>query len=185
MPGTAAFYHYGISPWEFEVIYDTLRRSFEVEEKQLQLDDPQYVSMIEIGFPSRFGESFFQGFTMDSWFKIKGVIKDIKKRRGRKGLKAFIRFSGYGSGSESGSGSGSEIVDLVFPLLSKGDRQFEMGIEKIEYLVDIVPVQLKTLPPNAEEISYSYDETSFRWSPAIAKTESVNYLFKNNEWNTK
>lgn len=181
MPGTAAFCHYGISPWEIEVIYDTLRRSFEVEENQLQPDDPQYVSMIEIGFPSRFGESFFQGFTMDSWFKIKGVIKDVKKRRGKKGLKAFIRFSGYGSGS----GSGNENVDLVFPLLSKGDRQFEMGIEKIEYLVDIVPVQLKTVPPNSEEISYSYDEASFRWSPAIAKTERVNYLFKNSEWNTK
>jgi hypothetical protein len=179
VPEAAAFYHYGISPWEIEVIYDTLRRSFEVEEKQFQPDDPQYVSMIEIGFPSRFGESFFQGFTMESWFKIKGVIKDVKRRRGKKGLKAFIRFSGFGSGS------GSENVDLVFPLLSKGDRQFEMGIEKIEYLVDVVPVQLKTVPSKAEEISYSYDETSFRWSPAIAKTDSVNYLFKNSEWKTK
>lgn len=175
MPETAAFYHYGISPWEIEVIYDTLRRSFEVEEKQLQPDDPQYVSMVEIGFPASFGESFFQSFTMDSWFKIKGVIKDIKRRRGRKGLKAFLRFAGYGN----------ESVDLVFPILSKGDRQFEMGIEKLEYIVDIVPVQLKTIPPKAEEIWYSYDEVSFRWSPAVAKSNSVNYLFKNSEWKTK
>jgi len=175
VPETAAFYHYGISPWEIEVIYDTLRRSFEVEEKQMQPDDPQYVSMIEIWFPARFGESFFQDFTMDSWFKIKGVIKDVKRRRGRKGLKVFIRFASYGG----------ESVDLIFPLLSKGDRQFEMGIEKIEYLVDIVPVQLKTIPPKAEEIWYSYDEASFRWSPAIAKSDNVNYLFKNSEWKAK
>jgi hypothetical protein len=131
--------------------------------------------MVEIGFPARFGESFFQEFTMDSWFKIKGVIKDIKRRRGRKGLKAFLRFAGYGG----------ESVDLVFPILSRGDRQFEMGIEKLEYIVDIVPVQLKGVPPRAEEIWYSYDEASFRWSPSVAKSNSVNHLFKGGEWKTK
>jgi hypothetical protein len=171
---TAAFQHYGISPWEIEVIYDTLKRSFEVEEMQLQPDDPQYVSMIEIGFPLPYGESFFQEFTMESWFKIKGVIKDVKRRRGRKGLKAFVRFAGFGK----------EQADIVFPLLSKGDRQFEMGIEKIEYMVDIVPVQLKVVPAKAEEIWYSYDEATFRWSPAVAKSD-VNYVFKNGEWKAK
>jgi hypothetical protein len=175
--GTATFYHYGISPWEIEVIYDTLNRSFEVEEKQLQPDDPQYVSMVEIGFPVPYSETFFQQeFTMDSWFKIKGVIKDVKKRRGRKGIKAFIRFAGFGNNKKIG---------IVFPLQSKGDRQFEMGIEKIEYLVDIIPLQLQLIPPDAEEIWYLYDESSYKWSPSVAKTSSLNYLFKNNEWKTK
>lgn len=171
MPETATFQHYGISPWEIEVIYDTLKRSFEVEEKVLQPDDPQYVSMVEVGFPLPYGEPFFQEFTMDSWFKIKGVIKDIKRRRGRKGLKALVRFAGFGK----------EKADLVFPLMTKGDRQFEMGMEKIEYMVDIVPVQLKSIPDKAEEIWYSYDEATFRWSPAVAKSD-VNYVFKNGEW---
>jgi hypothetical protein len=177
VPDTAIFYHYGISPWEIEVIYDTLNRSFEVEEKQLPPDDPQYVSMIEIGFPVPYTEAFFQQeFTMDSWVKIKGVIKDVKRRRGRKGIKAFIRFAGFGD---------NEKIDIVFPLQSKGDRQFEMGIEKIEYLIEIVPVQLQLIPPGAEEIWYLYDEVSYKWSPSVAKTGSINYLFKNNEWRTK
>ena len=171
MPATATFLHYGISPWEIEVIYDTLRRSFEVEEKMLQPDDPQYVSMIEVWFPLPYGESFFQEFTMESWFKIKGVIKEIKRRRGRKGLKALVRFAGFGK----------EKAGIVFPLTTKGDRQFEMGMEKIEYMVDIVPVQLKVIPEKAEEIWYSYDEATFRWSPAVAKSD-VNYVFKNGEW---
>jgi hypothetical protein len=175
VPETAAFYYYGISPWEIEVIYDTLGRSFEVEEKQTQPDDPQYVSMVEICFPAQFSESFFQAFTMDSWFKIKGVIKDIKRRRGRKGLKAFLRFAGFGN----------ESVDIVFPLLIKGDRQFEMGIEKLEYIIDIVPVQLKTIPPKTDEVWYSYDEATLRWSPAVAKSDGVNYFFKNSEWKAK
>jgi len=175
VPDTAVFQHYGISLAEIEIIYDTLRRSFEVDEKQLQPDDPQYVSMIEIAFPAAFGESFFQAFKMDSWFKIKGVIKDVKRRRGRKGLKTFIKFAGYGN----------ESVDLVFPLMTKGERQFEMGIEKIEYMVDIVPAQLKSIPAKTEEIWYSYDDASFRWSPAVAKSNSLNYLYKNSEWKTK
>ena len=181
MPETATFYHYGISPWEIEVIYDTLNRSFEVEEKQLPPDDPQYVSMVEIRFPVPYNETFFQQeFGMDSWFKIKGVIKDLKKRRGRKGIKAFIRFAGFGSNNNN-----NKKIDIVFPLQSKGDRQFEMGIEKIEYLVDIVPVQLQLIPKGAEEIWYLYDEASSKWSPSVAKTSNINYLFKNNEWKTK
>jgi hypothetical protein len=173
----ATFYHYGISPWEIEVIYDTLNRSFEVDEKQLLLDDPQYVSMVEIGFPVPYRESFFQEeFTMDSWFKIKGVIKDVKRRRGKKGVKAFLRFAGFGDNKK---------VSIVFPVLSKGDRQFEMGIEKIEYLVDIVPIQLQLIPPGAEEIWYLYDEASYKWSPSVAKTGSINYIFKNNDWKAK
>jgi hypothetical protein len=171
LESAATFYHYGVSLWEIEIIYDTLNRSFEVEEKQLQPDDPQFVSMIEVGFPVPFDESFFQTFTMESWFKIKGVIKDVKRRRGRKGVKAFIRFAGSPA--------------VVFPLLNKGDRQFEMGIEKLEYLVDVVPLQIKSVPPNTEEVWFSYDEASYKWSPSVAKSSDRNYFFKNNEWKTK
>jgi hypothetical protein len=171
LESAATFYHYGVSLWEIEIIYDTLNRSFEVEEKQLQPDDPQFVSMIEVGFPVPFDESFFQTFTMESWFKIKGVIKDVKRRRGRKGVKAFIRFAGSPA--------------VVFPLLNKGDRQFEMGIEKLEYLVDVVPLQIKSIPPYTEEVWFSYDEASYKWSPSVAKSSDRNYFFKNNEWKTK
>src|ERR671918_2350768 len=89
VPDTATFYHYGISPWEIEIIYDTLNRSFEVEEKQLAPDDPEYVSMVEIRFPVPYNEAFFQQeFGMDSWFKRRGISTDVKKRRGAKGPEA-------------------------------------------------------------------------------------------------
>ncbi|MCI0565122.1 MAG: hypothetical protein MN733_42185 [Nitrososphaera sp.] len=170
---TVTFQHYGISPWEIEVIYDTLRRSFEVDETQHDPDDPQYVSMIEIGFPLPYDESFFQTFTMSSWHKVKGVIKDIKRRRGRKGLKAFVSFEGT-------------TPSVIFPLMSKGDRQFEMGIEKLEYLVDIVPIQLKSIPPETLEVWFAFDEASYKWSPSVAKSrDDRNYVYKNNEWKSK
>ncbi|MEM3160745.1 MAG: hypothetical protein QXJ74_08175 [Nitrososphaera sp.] len=169
---SAIFRYYAISPWETETLYDTLKRSFEVKEEELRPDDTSYVSMVEISFPVMYGESFFQEFSMDSWHKVKEILKNMKRRRGKKGVKTYVRFAGFGD----------TPVPLVFPLLSKGDRQYEMGIEKLEYLVDIVPLQLKTVPAGAEEVLYSYDEATFKWSPAIALVKGVNYSFKNNEW---
>ena len=169
---TATFQYYGISPWEIEVLYDTLGRSFEVDERQVQPDDPKYVSMIEIGFPLPYDEAFFQTFSMESWFKVKGVIKDIKRRRGRKGLKAFIRFEGSPS--------------VVFPLSHKDDRKFEMGVEKLEYLVDIIPVQLRDIPPGTTEVLFNFDDASCKWSPYVARDSSErNYVYRNGEWKAR
>jgi hypothetical protein len=143
-----------------------------VDEKQLEPDDPKYVSMIEICFPLPFDEDFFQSFTMESWFKIKGVIKDIKRRRGRKGLKTFLKFEGH--------------PDVVFQLGHKGDRHFEMAAEKLEYLVDVVPIQLKSLPAETQEVLFNFDEASYKWSPSVAKDRHErNYIFKNGEWKSR
>lgn len=175
----AVFRYYGASAWEIETLYATLSRSFDVEDAEVPADDPQFVTMIEIGLPAPFGEPFFQEFTMESWFKVKGVLKDMKKRRGRKGVKTYIRFAGFDGGGSNNSGK----TPVVFPLLSKGDRQYEMGVEKLEYLIDIVPLQLKTLPKNAEEVWYSYEEATFKWSPGTAMmADGVNYFYKNDEW---
>jgi len=171
----AKFRYYGIALFEIEVIYDTLRGPFEVVEEQLPIDDnQQYVSMVEIEFPIPFGESFFEFFTMDRWFKIKGIIKEMKRRRGKKGIKVFLCFCGIMTGIKS---------HLIFSLMNKNNRQFEMGIEKIEYLVDIVPIQLGTLPTKTKEITYSYDEVNFKWLPSLAKDDDgLEYFFKSNEW---
>jgi hypothetical protein len=167
----AKFRYYGIAPFEIEVIYDVLSSSFDVYEEQLELDDNQYVTFVEIEFPHPFNESFFQFFTMERWYKIKGVIKEMKRRRGKKGVKVFLCFLGVAP----------EInFHLVFSLMNKSNRQFEMGIEKIEYLVDILPMQLGTLPDNIEEITYSYDEATFKWSPHIASSNGgLQYVFNN------
>ena len=158
----AKFYYYGISPFEIEAIYSTLKRFFgAVEEQQLQANDASYASMIEIGFPIPFDESFFQVLTLEGWFRIKSLIKEMKRRRGKKGIKIFLRFNGIMEGINS---------QLLFSLLNKNDRNFEMGLEKIEYLVDIIPVQLDKLPANVEVVEYSYDEVNHKWNPHIPKS---------------
>jgi hypothetical protein len=63
-----------------------------------------------------------------------------------------------------------------------------MAIEKIEYLVDIIPIQLQSFPiidANTEEVVYSYDEASFKWNPSRAKYANgaeYTYLPKAREW---
>ena len=158
----AKFYYYGISPFEIEAIYSTLKRFFgAVEDEQLQANDTSYASMIEIGFPIPFHESFFQILTLEGWFRIKSLIKEMKRRRGKKGIKTFLRFNGITEGINS---------QLLFSLTNKNDRHFEMGLEKIEYLVDIIPVQLDKLPVNTEVIEYSYDEVNHKWNPHIPES---------------
>ena len=155
----AKFYYYGLSPFEIEAIYSTLKRFFgAVEDQQLQANDASYASMIEIGFPIPFDESFFKVLTLEGWFRIKSLIKEMKRRRGKKGIKIFLRFDGIMERINS---------QLLFSLLNKNDRDFEMGLEKIEYLVDIISIQLDKLPATAELIEYSYDEASHKWNPHI------------------
>jgi hypothetical protein len=170
----AKFRYYGLALFEIEIIYDTLSGLFEVSEEQLLTEDNGYISIVEIEFPVPFGEFFFQFFTMERWHKIKGIIKEMKRRRGKKGIKAYLGF--YGISPEIKS-------HLIFLIVNGNNRQFEMGIEKIEYLVDIVPIQLGTLPNNTKEITYSYDEVSFKWLPYLAKDDDgLEYFFKSNEW---
>lgn len=172
--------HYGLSPVEIEVIYDILKRSFEtVDEECVIPDDTQFVSIIEIRFPVPYGESFFEFFPMEKWHNIKSAIKEMRRRRGRKDVRASFHFS-----------ETSQTVQpkISFILTSKNHRGFEIGIEKIEYLIDIVPLHLKSLPPHVEEVVYLYDEANFRWYPQVAKTSHNNaglnsaYHYKNGEW---
>lgn len=173
MDRMAKFYYYGISPFEVEAIYSTLKRVFGAveEDEHLQDNDYSYVSMIDIGFPVPFNESFFQLLTLEGWFRIKSLIKEMKRRRGKKGIKTFLRFNGIMQGINS---------QLLFSLINKNDRQFEMGLEKIEYMVDIIPVQLDKLPANTELVEYSYDEVTHKWKPHIPESSSDGSINNNN-----
>jgi hypothetical protein len=70
--------------------------------------------------------------------------------------------------------------------MSSSIRSFEIAIEKVEYLVDIVSIQLCSLPPNTFEVIYFYDESFSKWVPYQAKSIENNfvntYIFKNGLW---
>jgi hypothetical protein len=176
------FSYYGISQFEIEVIYSTLKWAFGiVDEQKLQLEENEYVSMIEIEFPVPFGESFFRKLSMERWHKIKGLIKEMKRRRGgKKGVKAFFSFCGVEQGEMK--------PRLIFSFMNKNNRHFEMAIEKIEYLVDVIPLQLQMFQHTGnilKEILYIYDENNFKWNPSMTKSADGSeyyYVQKTKEW---
>lgn len=173
--GKVKFSYYGIAIYEVEIIYNILIGHFEdVDEFQLQTEDNQYAGLVKIEFPVSFTESFFQLFTFERWFQVKSILKEMKRRRGKKGLWASISFNGITSELRS---------CLIFLILNKDNRHFEMAVEKIEYLVDLIPIQLIALPCNIEEIYYNYDQVTLKWNPQRAiRDDGTLYFFKDNKW---
>jgi hypothetical protein len=61
-----------------------------------------------------------------------------------------------------------------------------MAAEKLEYLVDIVPTQIKSVPQGTSEVLFSFDESSYKWNPSVARVrDEHNYIFKSGEWKVR
>jgi hypothetical protein len=93
----------------------------------------------------------------DRWNKIKGLLKEMKRRRGNKGLKVSLVFCDV---------SVDPNLKVVFSLKSgKGLSQYDNAIEKIEYLVDTLPIQIANSLVKTERVDCVYDESSLKWIP--------------------
>jgi len=183
------FRFYDLSIREQEIIYTLLTKIFYVIEEKLSFDDmesqlPNFLSItdysttfIEIIFPVKFDNYLFQAISIERWNSIKNIIKEIKYRRGKKPVISIFRFKGI---------TNQKDFDIIFPLMNSSIRSFEIAIEKVEYLVDIVSIQLSSIPPNTFEVIYFYDESSSKWLPYQAKSIENNfvntYIFKNGLW---
>ncbi|MEM4391669.1 MAG: hypothetical protein QXG67_02655, partial [Candidatus Nitrosotenuis sp.] len=87
----ATMSYFGISPWEAEVIYGLFSERFRVNQNELQEADAGFVSTVNLAIPLEFNEEFFKWFEYNRWDKVKFILKEMKRRRGRnKGLKVEI-----------------------------------------------------------------------------------------------
>ena len=183
------FRFYDLAIGEQEIIYTLLGKTFYVIEEKLSFDDmesklPHFLSItdysitfIELIFPVIFNNSLFQTISIERWNSIKGIIKEIKHRRGNKPVMCILKFKGNTNQTD---------FNIIFSITNSSVHSFEIAIEKIEHLVDIVPTQLSSLPPNTIEVFYLYDESSFKWIPYQAKSIVQNYvstyIYKNGLW---
>lgn len=160
--GIAIMRSFGLAPFEIEVLYDLLSKVFSVQEEYETLDsNSSYVSIVEIHFPVPYNDSFFVLMSLDRWSKIMDVLKEMKRRRGGKGLKIILSFRGL---------SEELNATILFSLQSgKGLWEFNNAIEKIEYLVDVIPLQVQDLIGKVEKIVYVYDESSYKWVPQLSR----------------
>lgn len=154
MNSTIKLEYFGISPFEIEVIYNTLSRFLLVDEGKILDEESEYVSLLNIEFPVAYDEYFFESFGFDNWQKIKYVFKEMKRRRGRKRFKITLSFCGISTDINS---------KLVFSLTSEIGPQFEHAIEKIEHIIDTIHIEIKNLESKRQSMSYTYDAIAMKW----------------------
>ena len=148
--GTANLKYYGISPLEIEIIFSVLSSLFYVNEDTIE--SPEETSVLEIYFPVAYGQDFFDTLGRQKWLKLKGMLNEMKHRRGSKGLKVTLSFTG----------KTYDTTEVTFSLTNLENYAFEMAIEKLEYMVDIILSQIKNFQ-NLEKVIYTYDQTSSKW----------------------
>jgi hypothetical protein len=146
--------YFGISPFEIEVIYNTLSKFFPVDEEKILTEESRYVSLLNIEFPTPYDEYFFQSLGFDNWQKIKYLFKEMKRRRGKKAFKITLSFCGISADINS---------KVDFLLTNEIGPQFEYAIEKIEHAIDSIHQEITNLGSKRQFMIYTYDASAMKW----------------------
>ncbi len=163
--------YYGISPWEIEVLYGFLNSHFTVIQDEIEQDDENFVSYLDLRIPLTFNEAFFQWFDFKRWEKVKSVFKEMKRRRGTgNALKIKINFLGK--------------PQIIFTIDTEDKQWFDNAIEKIDFVLELLPYHLdpQKLPSEISEIIYKFDSESIRWRLNSASSENKKYIFSGDSW---
>src|ERR1700687_644458 len=144
---------YGTSRWEMEVLFSLLHNLFNVQEDPNANQDEDYTTMMDITFPLEFNEIFFKQFGTMRWDKMKGIIKEMKRRRGGgKSLRVYIRFSGK--------------PDIMFTIDLDDMHSFDTAVDKIDFVLELLPYHLdpKKIPREITKVSYQFDDMTGKWN---------------------
>ena len=164
--------HYGISPWAINVITSILDKRFKTEDEEIENTyEYKFVSHLEIGFPYSFNDEFFKWFDFKEWDRLKGVFKEMKRRRGDgKAIKIELNFSGE--------------PDINFILQSDQSQWFKMEVEKIDFVVELLPYHLDKdkIPKNVKNVIYNFDQESARWKIMTVFTDESKFVNSENGW---
>lgn len=162
---------YGVSPWELEVLFSLVHNLFNVQEDSNAEQDGDFTTMVDITFPLEFNETFFKGFGIPRWDKFKGIIKEMKRRRGGgTSFRVYIKFTGKPT--------------IKFTIDLDDRRSFDNAVDKIDFILELLPYHLdpKKLPTEITEVSYEFDELSGKWNVGGSKEDEQSYQFSENEW---
>jgi len=151
-PQTVRLAYYGISPWEIEVIYGLFNGKFRILQEETEQNKENFVSALTIDIPLSFSEEFFKWFEFRAWERVKSIIKEMKRRRGKgNAIVVEIIFTGEPN------------VRFVTDLNENHD--FNSAIEKIDFVVELLPYHLNdsNIPSDPSEVLYKYDIESGKW----------------------
>ncbi len=152
---------WGLSLGEIETI-NNLFKDYYISENSIN-QDVGYASTLEIEFVKNKDTDFFDCITIEKWTDLVGVIKNIKKRRGRKGLKLKITITDYFESEDtidvnvhvknSEDADTKREVELlffkrtIFLLVHKIDSEFIKGLERIEVAIENLTELFKKVSP--------------------------------------
>ena len=145
---------HGVSPWELEVVHSYLSSRFDVRQEAIpdESADPDVVSTLSLGFPYAFTEQFFEWFDYRRWEKLKGLFREMKRRRGSKrALRISVSFAGTPS---------------IRFVADSADRQaFDNSIAKIDFVLELLPYHLgpASLPDGTAAVTYRFDGRARKW----------------------
>jgi len=151
-PQTVRLAYYGFSPWEIEVIYGLFNEKFRILQEETEQNKENFVSALTIDIPLSFSEEFFKWFEFKAWERVKSIIKEMKRRRGKgNAIVVEIIFTGEPN------------VRFVTDLNENHD--FNSAIEKIDFVVELLPYHLNDsyIPSDPSEVLYKYDIESGKW----------------------
>jgi len=177
-PLTVCLRYYGISPWEIEVIYNLFNGKFEVIQEETEQTELNFVSALTIIISLPFSEEFFKWFEFREWEKVKHIIKEMKRRRGKgNAILAEILFTG------------DPNVRFVTDLSE--NHNFNSAIEKIDFVVELLPYHLNdnNIPNDPTGVLYKYDIESGKWKLNQVWTgfdgsaEQKKFVLTKNRWN--
>ena len=141
---------WGLSLGEIETI-NNLFKDYEVLENPIN-QNVGYASTLEIEFVKNKETEFFDCIPIEKWTDLVEVIKNIKKRRGKKGLKLRMMITDYFESGvaidtnrydkSSDDADNQREIELlffkrtIFLLVHKIDSEFIKGLERIEIAIE-------------------------------------------------
>ena len=171
-PLTVCLRYYGISPWEIEVVYNLFNEKFEIIQEEIDQTGVNFVSALTIVIPLTFSEEFFKWFEFRAWERVKHIIKEMKRRRGKgNAIIVEILFTG------------NPNVRFVTDL--NENHNFNSAIEKIEFVVELLPYHLNdnNIPNNLSEVVYKYDIESGKWRLNSVLAGQEKFVLTKKGWN--
>lgn len=167
----AYFEHYGVAPFEVEALFSILNGAFIVQEREVERNyDDNYACMIDINFPLEFNDDFFETFGRKRWDKITFLIKEMRRRTGRKGVMLIMHFTGKPA--------------LSFTIAMHDENLFEFALDKMEILNELISLQKdsRKLPIGIESMNYEFDPSNSKWNPTVAWGNGTKFKYDDGEW---
>lgn len=129
--------HIGLSTGEIEAI-NNLFSKYTVHETKTD-HDFEYASILEVEFVKDIQIAFFDFISIDNWAFLIEIIKNIKKRRGKKGLRfktAITEVNKYNGSNGHYDEEPVILRKIAFLLNHRNDLDFNKGLERIEIAIE-------------------------------------------------